>query len=285
MAPKKTRFKAGLFALAVLATACGSDHVSLQARRSSSSAIHASSTPTPFPLPPATPSLAPALVAIRSDYESYVHPLVQKACMDCHDAHAVPDGLPGKLPIIRGIELKHIREASAVLDFSRTFPAWSDASSDPAFYLSQLKGVLNKHTMPPSDYKLGHEFDGKLLKDFENQVILNWISNAEKILASVNTNPPAPGRYFAANCLGCHNSNHASAGFQFQKSGDDWTVPAGKTKNGVPYLSPGSPENSAVYLVLLNDASKRKGLPEMPEGGSASPDDQKLIYDWIKGSN
>ncbi len=267
---------------------CGEDKVTLNpiARKMGASAA-APSLQVPFspqtPDASSTPVVSPALTNIRRDYESYVQPLVQKACMDCHDSHAVPDGFIGHLPIVKGVEWKHIKEASAALDFSKPFPNWSSTSSDPNYYFSQLKGVLETHIMPPNDYKIVHELDGKLLKDFENQVILNWIKNAEQELSAVSTTPPAnPSHYFERNCVGCHNSNYANGGFQFQKSGEQWVVPAGKSSAGIPYLSPRDPKNSAVYLVLLTDASQRKKLLEMPYGGQASAEDQKLIYDWIQ---
>jgi hypothetical protein len=57
---------------------------------------------------------------------------------------------------------------------------------------------------------------------------------------------------------------------------------SGVASNGVPYLTPFVPENSAIYLVLLGSDTARKGLPEMPSGSSANESEQKLIYDWIK---
>ena len=214
-----------------------------------------------------------AMVNIRSEYESYVKPLIQKACMDCHDINAVPKGI-GRLPIVKGIELKHIREATKALDFSQTFPNWSPQSSEPIYYLTALKGVIVNGTMPPTNYKLFHKLDGKILNHAENQIILNWIKNSMQILGSISTTPPTPKQYLETHCLGCHNSSKQSGGFKIGENG--------KTDTGIPFITPFEPENSAIYLVMLEDSVARKGLEEMPYGDEPSKLEQQLIYDWIK---
>ncbi len=229
-------------------------------------------TPTPSASPTPTPE-SPVILDIRADFELYVKPLVQKACMDCHNANAVPEGI-GHLPIVRGIELKHIREGTKVLDFSKPFPYWSAISSEPAYYLTSIKGVIVNKTMPLKSFKIFHELDGKLLDRAENQVILNWIKNSMELLNSVSTYPPTAQNYLETHCMGCHNDSVQSGGFKLGSKGS--------TSNGIPFLTPFEPENSAIYLVLLNDSAARKGLTQMPEGDSASTDEKKMIYDWIK---
>ena len=238
-------------------------------------------TPTPTVSPSASPNPEDqVLTVIRNNYNLFVQPLVQKGCMDCHDSSAKPEGI-GNIPIVKGVELKHIQEASRVLDFSQTFPAWSTQSSSPVYFLNQIKTVIQNKTMSPKYYQAFHEFDGKTLKSAENQVILNWIDDSLKLLSQVITSPPTAQTYFSDNCTGCHSGAGASAGFAFVKSGDQWVIPSGSTDSGIPYLTPAHPELSAVYLVLLSKSTDRHGLAQMPFGSSASADDQKLIFDWI----
>ena len=227
-------------------------------------------TPTPTPVP--APDLNnQTITLIRNNFNLSIEPLVKRACMDCHDSHAKPEGI-GTLPIVKGVELKHIQEATKALDFSRTFPSWSDYSNDPMFYLSQLKGVLVNNTMPLKVYVSFHEFDGKLLRSHEKQIILNWIEESKQLLTKTATTPPSARDYLNNHCMGCHNSAISSGGF---------VLGSGKSINGIPEISPFHPENSALYLVLLSDPKTRKGLPQMPYGDLPTAEEQKLIFDWI----
>jgi len=168
------------------------------------------------------------------------------------------------------------------MDFSLTFPNWSKENNDPLFYLSQIKNSLEKSTMPPSNFKIFHESDGVLLTFAETQTIINWVDQSTQLLAAANTSKPTASQFFSSNCLGCHTSTNPSGGFAFNKVGGQVTVPAGTTKNGVPFVDQLNPENSAVYLVLLIDPTLRKGLPEMPFGGSVTASQAQFVSDWIK---
>jgi cytochrome c553 len=244
-------------------------------------------TPVPTPLPTPSPSVslpptpAQAIVTIRQNFQSTVQPLVQKGCMSCHDSHAEPEGFLGHLPIIRQIEWGHIHDASAVLDFSGTFPGWSTQENDPLFFLSEIKTVIENGTMPLTEFKYFHESDGQLLTFSEDQTIVDWVDQSTQLWAKANPLPPTPSQFFSSRCLGCHNSDNSSGGFAFQKDGDQVIVPAGNTTSGIPYISQLDPGNSAVYLVLLTDPSLRKGLPQMPSGGAATDVERALILNWI----
>jgi hypothetical protein len=206
--------------------------------------------------------------------------------MDCHNSHARPDGFLGLLPGIRQEEWHHIHAASRFMDFSLTFPNWSPnslgESSDPLFYLSQIKNSLEKSTMPPSNFKIFHESDGVLLTFAETQTIINWVDQSTQLLAAANTSKPTASQFFSSNCLGCHTSNNPSGGFAFNHVGGQVTVPTGNAKNGIPFVDQLNPENSAIYLVLLTDPTLRKGLPQMPYGGSVTASQAQFVSDWIK---
>jgi mono/diheme cytochrome c family protein len=245
----------------------------------------ASSPTSPEPQPSPSPiGPADALIAIRQSFDQSVRPLVAKACMECHDSHAKPTGLIGDLPIGRQIEWGHIRKASVVLDFSGTFPDWSPQESDPLFFLSEIKTVIENGTMPLSSFKIFHEFDHTLLTYSQETTIVDWVDSSTALWAKANPQPPTASRFFSSRCLGCHNSDNRSGGFAFEKSGDQILVPDGKTASGIPFLDQADPENSAVYLVLLTDPSQRRGLPQMPDGSSASDAERALVLDWIHSS-
>lgn len=239
-------------------------------------------TPSPAPSSSPPPTPAEALVEIRSSFDSKVKPLVQRACMECHDSHAQPEGFLGLLPIARQIEWEHIHKGSAVLDFSGVFPAWSANENDPRFFFTQIKKVLEKGTMPLSDFKIFHEFDGVLLNFAEQKTIIDWIDHSNDLWNLANPLPPTPSQFITSSCYGCHNSADRSGGFAFTQEGDEILPPSGSTSSGIPWINTLDPESSAIYLVLLPDQAARKGLPAMPQDGQLSDAERLLILDWIK---
>jgi hypothetical protein len=233
---------------------------------------------------PPNPAQEAAIQLISESFEQKIRPLVTRSCIACHDANARPNGLLGHIPGIRQIEWRDIFRASRVLDFTRTFPDWSSQSESqsPTFFLSQIKNVMAKRIMPPKVYKIVHEFGSKHLKPRESQLIYQWANDSLEQLSAVTTSPPTPASFVQARCLGCHNSANASAGLSFKIVANQVIIPDGKTRSGIPYVSWQSPEISAIYLVLRDDASARQGLSQMPYRDSATTDEQALVYEWIK---
>lgn len=232
-------------------------------------------------MPPAvTPTSA--IAAIAKNFETNIRPIVKKGCMECHDSRAAPQGLIGWLPIGRQVEWDHIRKGSAILDFSEPFPNWSVQNNDPLFFLTEIRTVLSKSTMPIPSYKIFHEFDGELLTYDQDRTIMDWIDQSMKLWAQANPRPPTATQFFSSRCFGCHNSSNASGGLAFQKNGDQLTVPGGKTDDGTPFIDRIDPANSAVYRVLLTDPSARKGLAQMPDGDVATDAERALVLNWLK---
>lgn len=238
-----------------------------------------------MPIPPTKTDIA--IGQIRAAFESKIKPLVQRGCMNCHDSNAAPDGFLGNLPILKQIEEKEIVQASAIVDFSQTFPSWSKQSEDPLFYLNEIQIALNNGSMPPWNFKLFNAHNGKLLSTSETQTVLDWITQSQALLTAADDSKPTASKFFSQKCLGCHNSTTSSGGFAFEDNGGEITVPTGNTKNGIPFITKMNPENSAVYLVLQTDATSRNGLTQMPYKATgtdaATDDDRKLISDWING--
>jgi mono/diheme cytochrome c family protein len=236
-----------------------------------------------LPIPPSPTDLA--IGQIRANFEKNIKPLVQRGCMDCHNSKATPDGWLGKVPGARQLEEKHIVEASAIIDFSLTYPAWSAQPQDPVFYLNEIQSALTSGKMPPGDYKIFHENDGGVLKPAETQTVLNWATSSIALLQAADTSKPTASKFFSQKCLGCHNSSTASGGFAFENNSGVITVPSGNAKGGIPFVTQMNPENSAVYLVLLADQTARKGLAQMPYQASsaqqATDADRQLVMDWI----
>jgi hypothetical protein len=239
-------------------------------------------TPVP-PTPPGQDPVAAAVAEIRLTFETKIRPLVTRSCTACHDANARPEGLLGDLPGVRQIEWNHIHKASKVLDFTRTFPGWSSQNSDPVFFLDQIRAALLQGSMPPSDFKFSHELDGRLLKSYEKQAIINWTISSELLLARADSSIPTALTVFQNHCMGCHNTGTDAGGLVFENINGELQIPVGSAVGAIPYLTEGSPENSAVYLVLLTNAASRKGLPQMPLKSEALTEQElQIVYDWIK---
>jgi mono/diheme cytochrome c family protein/cytochrome c553 len=236
-------------------------------------------SPTPDPV-------AAAIASISQSFDSKIRPLVDRSCTACHDANAKPEGLLGDLPGVRELEWKHIREASKVLDFTRSFPSWSSQSSDPVFFLEQIRAAIQKKSMPPSEFNLFHHLDGRLLKASEKLTLINWTIESELLLARADSAVPTALKIFQNRCMGCHNTSTNAGGLAFAAAGDQLVIPAGTAKDSsIPYYTQGSPENSAAYLVLLPDAASRKGLPQMPlNTDPLSAQELEIVNAWfLKG--
>jgi hypothetical protein len=225
-----------------------------------------------------------AVIQIRQNFERDIKPLVQRACMACHDSQAKPEGFVGHIPGIRCVEWHHIHDASRILDFRQSFPNWSTQNDDPLFFISQIKKVIEKDSMPLESFRIFHELDGRLLKAPEKQTILTWAEQSTQLLAAADASRPTASKIFSARCLGCHNEDDNNGGLIFQKVDGKITPPSGKTHNGIPFLSPNDPENSAIFLVLQSDPTLRKGLKQMPDGDTISEPEKLFIYNWIKSN-
>lgn len=244
-------------------------------------------TVTPAPKPTATPGpgdpVAEALVVIRQNYEAKIHPLFKRSCTACHDSHARPEGILGELPGIRQREWTHIRNASKVMDLSLTFPAWSTQNSNPVFFLDQIRSALQKNTMPTWDFRFAHKLDGRLLKSYEKQAVIDWTVESERLLAAADTARPTALKIYQNRCLGCHNSGDNAGELVFGVAANQLVIPHGTASNGMAYFAPGSPETSAAFVVLLADPAARKGLPQMPKNGDSLSDQERdIVYDWFK---
>jgi hypothetical protein len=240
-------------------------------------------TPSATPPLPSGPSETLVLATIRQNFEVTIRPLVMRACMDCHDSHAVPLGI-GRLPIVRNVERRHIRQASAILDFSRTFPDWSTTNQNASSFLTQIRGAMSTRSMPPAYFRIAHTLDHKNLSPTENRTILDWVDQSLLLLQSASTSPPNAITYLQNNCVGCHNSTLRSGGLSFLNEQNQIEPPAGSTVNGTPYFVAFNPDGSAIYQSLFNDINIRHGLRQMPLGGQASEADQAIIRDWIMQS-
>ncbi|HTL12843.1 MAG TPA: hypothetical protein VL588_10165 [Bdellovibrionota bacterium] len=240
-------------------------------------------TPTPIPQPEPADPMVQALESIRESYRRDIRPLVNRACIACHDAQAQPEGFWGVL--FRKREWRHIREASKVLDFrTHEFPNWSAQSSNAVFFLQAIQGALQKNIMPTWDFKLGHAGGKRLLKYAERQAFIDWTIDSERLIEQADSSRLTAAKIFENRCNGCHSGVSPSDGLAFTVSDGALQIPAGSTDTGIPFLKAGDPENSAVFLVLLGDPAARKGLTAMPlHAEPLTNEEREVVGDWIRG--
>jgi mono/diheme cytochrome c family protein len=236
--------------------------------------------------PSAAAAREAAYSTIRQRFNQEIRPLLERSCFACHDSRSKPEGFLGYVPGVRAYERKHIRDATRILDFKNEFPAWSPQSgAEPVFFLNQIHNVLLKGLMPPKDFKLAHRLDGRLLQPREEKTILDWAEDSKRLLAEADAyRPLSAGKVFGQHCLGCHGEKTGFGGFVLREANGLFTS-TGSSSAGIPFVSPGDPGNSAVYLVLRSDTAKSKGLPPMPMGGDPLSDQERdVLFDWIKQS-
>jgi len=108
-----------------------------------------------------------------------LRPIFQKGCFDCHsDQTHYPwyHNLPG----IKGMIDKDIRVARKRLDMSSGFPFGGHPR--PADDLSRMKGALEDHEMPPSEYRLMHWSANPSAA--ERDSVISWIDESLRLLAA-----------------------------------------------------------------------------------------------------
>jgi mono/diheme cytochrome c family protein len=221
------------------------------------------------------------LELVRVEYNAKIKKIVTQSCTPCHNAKAEPAGFLGHLPISNSIQKDHIKRASAMLDMSGEFPNWAKNSSDPLFFLNRIESALVKGTMPLMSFQFFHALDKHYLTEKERILILNWVDQAKGILKS-NDQPNAQ-KVFSQNCYGCHSEAKITGGFAFKKLSDGTLeIPLANSSAGIPYLTPGNPEQSSVYLALLPEESRRHGLPLMPDDDVLNESEIKIVEDWIR---
>lgn len=110
---------------------------------------------------------------INHDYLKNIKPIFQAKCFNCHSNNT---SFPFyyKIPGIKSMIDKDIKEAKKHIDFSDNFPFISHET--PINDLKSLKKIAREGGMPPLKYIVAH-WDSKLTKE-EKKALLDWTKKA-----------------------------------------------------------------------------------------------------------
>ncbi len=117
--------------------------------------------------------------AINESYKENVKPIFQRSCFDCHSQSP---RLPWyhSLPLVHDLLENDMKEAKVHLDFSNDFPFKGHGTT--AEDLKAIAKTIEDKNMPPFRYKIMHW--NSALNEEEIKIILNWVSESQKILNS-----------------------------------------------------------------------------------------------------
>ena len=124
------------------------------------------------------PEIIATYVTIQADFQT-VKPLFQRGCFDCHSAQTRYPWYH-KIPLVKGLIDRDIREARKRLDFTDGFPFKGKAR--PADNLLDIRNELEEGEMPPLLYRMMH-WSAKPSAT-ERATIFTWIDNSLRLLAA-----------------------------------------------------------------------------------------------------
>ncbi len=117
------------------------------------------------------------LQAINTKYMEKIKPIFQNKCLPCHRGttnfpwyHAIPG--------VKQLIDHDVKEAKERMDMSNDFPFKGHGA--PKEDLKALTDEVQSGEMPPMRYRVMH-WDSGLTKE-EKQIILDWVTDANKIL-------------------------------------------------------------------------------------------------------
>lgn len=118
-----------------------------------------------------------AIQQISLAYQNLVQPIFERKCYNCH-SNQTDYPWYYSIPGIKQLMDKDIEEAKEHLDMSNGFPFGGHGT--PLEDLESLGSTVEKDTMPPFLYKLGHR-ESQLTKGDKTK-IADWIKNSTELL-------------------------------------------------------------------------------------------------------
>ncbi len=135
--------------------------------------------------PAATPPSAnESLFAVINAGFQTLKPGFERSCYDCHSRFTQ---FPWyyKLPIIKGMIDKDIKQARHNVDFSNGFPFTGKGSQ--ADMLKGMRDEISGGDMPPMTYRIMHW--GRQIEGASMESVINWIDSSLARLAAVGITP------------------------------------------------------------------------------------------------
>jgi len=144
-------------------------------------------TPARPMIPAATgtpPSAHDSLFAVINAGFQTLKPGFERSCYDCHSRFTQ---FPWyyKLPIIKGMIDKDIKQARRNVDFSNGYPFTGKGSQ--ADMLKGMREEISEGEMPPMSYRVIHW--GRQIEGAGMESVINWIDSSLARLAAVGITP------------------------------------------------------------------------------------------------
>ncbi len=114
---------------------------------------------------------------INADYLKDIKPIFETKCFNCH-SNTINYPFYYKIPGVKTMIDKDIKEAKTHIDFSKDFPFISHET--PINDLKSLKKIALEGGMPPLRYIVAH-WDSKL-SEKDKKAMLIWTNNAIELL-------------------------------------------------------------------------------------------------------
>lgn len=119
---------------------------------------------------------------INEQYQKKVKLLFQRACFDCHSSDPKFPWYH-KVPLVKGIMDRDVKEAKIHLDMSAGFPF--TGHGPPSEDLVAIEKAIKNDEMPPFRYKILHS--DAALSDSEKEPVLEW-ARASIVLLKASPN-------------------------------------------------------------------------------------------------
>jgi formylglycine-generating enzyme required for sulfatase activity len=204
---------------------------------------------------------APVRAAV--DFEKEVKPIIEAACLRCHN-ETNPEG------DLRLESLEHATAAKA--DHGPAIvPKEPDKSS---FYLRTVLPADDAEIMPP---------DGPPLDESQTSSLRKWIEEGATWPADAKLEVQ-PRIDFAehvepileANCLSCHSGEHLEGDFDLSTRRS-----ALESGSSPPSIVPFHPEQSSLYTLTIVEKDDPSLMPPAEQGGPLGKDAIEILRLWI----
>ena len=209
-------------------------------------------------------SSAPSLAAAKIDFTLDIKPILESACVSCHD----PEKTKGDLRLdTRAGALKGGKDKGAGLVPGKP--------TESPIFASTVLPAGHDDIMPPKGDVLSTEQTGLLRAWIEQGA--DWPADLTlKKVQRVNfVKDIQPILEF--NCVACHREGHDKGGLSLDKKSESF-----KGGESGPGIVRGRPKSSPVYTSTVVSPTDEKLMPPAKKGGALPKEQTDLLASWIE---
>jgi formylglycine-generating enzyme required for sulfatase activity len=205
-------------------------------------------------------SLAPVRGAV--DFESQIKPIIEAACLRCHNEHRADGDL--RLDTYEG--------------------ATDDGGSGPAVVPGNAdESLLYSYVMLPEDDSLVMPPEGGRLDKSQTDRLKQWIEEGANWPKDIKLEVQPRIDFvklvqpiLEMNCLSCHSADHLEGDFDLSTH-----TAALETGSNPPSIVPFKPQESSLYTLTVISTDDPLLMPPSDQGGPLSKDDTEILRLWI----